>query len=182
MLFRSTFRDYIRESEQFVLRAEKRVNGSIADSLAVGTSNYSTKRIGIKQPYGNGGGCMILSVGGGTYTNYVIDEGHLNSICQFIFSDRYADLVLPNWADLEPGLKAQLNPLQYINSLRAYPFDFSGGNTQTIKIGFVNTPISAPVMPSGYGATFTFLEPAFSVPAHPQSGNLPYASQAPYSR
>lgn len=177
-----TFRDYIRESEQFVLRAEKSSNGTIADSLAVGTAKYSSRRTGIKQPYGNGGGCMILSVGGGTNTNYVIDEGHLISICQFMFSDRYADAVLPNWAELEPGLKAQLNPLQYINSLRSYPFNFEGANRQTIKIGFVNTPISAPTMPSGYGATFTFLEPAFTVPSHPQSGTLPYTAQAPYSR
>lgn len=177
-----TFRSYILETEQFVLRAEKAVSGSISDSLAVGTSNYTTAANKFAQPYGNGGSCMVLSVGGGAYTNYIIDEGHLNSLMQFIFSDRYADAVLPDWADKFPELKAQLNPLQYINSLRVFPFSFGGSHTQNIRIGFVNTPIEAPTMPSGFGATHTFIGDSFTVPTHPQSGLLPYVSQAPYSR
>lgn len=177
-----TYRQQIIGSRQFVERAEKSANSSIPDGLAIPTSSISANRVTFSTPWS--GSSMVLAMGGNTTTYYAIDEGHLISLMNFMFGNRYLEELVPGWSEVFPQLKAEANPIQFIQSLRRFPFDvrpYANGGTQTIRVGYVNSPLSAPTFQPGLGARVTFLGETFSVPFHPQIDSYQYVAMEPFS-
>ena len=171
-----SYRNDILRSTQFVERAEKSSDGTIPDKLGIAT--------GFKQittPWTGRG--MVLAMGGNGTSYYTIDEGHLISLLNYMFGDGYVDDAVPGWSEVYPEIKAQANPLQFVQSLRLFPFDVSEYATgrDSIRVGFVSSPVSAGTLSPGFGAKVTFLGDTFEVPAHPQQSSLPYTRLSPYS-
>lgn len=176
-----TFRNNILRSTQFVERAERSSNGRIGDRLSVITSQVSKSRIAFNTPWERDFTMVLGAVGGGYTVYYKMDMGQLGSLVNWMFSDSYANSVMPEWVEAYPEIKSQLNPLQFINSLRMFPFDVPASGSQTVFIGWGRAPISAPTFEPGYQARVTFFLDNITLPTHPQASSIPYTTMPPYT-
>lgn len=177
--------DEIGNSTQYILRSASSSNGDIIDNFYPAKATGGLKNTVASMGY-NGTGTFVIGVsgsgtsgttGGGT-TYYEMTPSQMNSLVQFLYTDTNFGVA---GAALEETVKYYFNPLQYIVSAMWFPFALGGDFTDTIKVGWWNTGISANV-------ASVFHVPAqvsLSVPVHPLAINHPeysYLKSEPFSR
>lgn len=175
-----TYRADIAASTQFIERSSIKADLTIPDSLAPGISVIDTARTIIDSPFHAGLTCIIAEITGmGTSRYYRFSDTGLDEFLRRLFSDDYADSVMPGWQDAFPQFKAALNPLQYIGTVRKYFLDIPGaGVAGTIPVGWGEVPTGlAQYMPDNYIAQQIF---EISAPPHP-NGGITFQKSAPYS-
>lgn len=175
-----TYRLDILESTQFIERAESVQYRSLPDSLTVPLSRITTKRAIIDSPWRNTVYTYVVEIsGGGSNVFYAMSSSEFLSFIRALFSDDYAESIFPGWADLYPELKANLNPLQYVSSVKLFPIRLLAGTGVTaIPVGWGIVRTSANIIPIGasFGNTYTI-----ECPNHPQTSSAAFINGAPYS-
>lgn len=173
----ATYRTSIGNSTQYVSRSSAKGNAGILDTAYVPYASptiLSTVSDSIWT-----GGCYVVGTIGKTGTEYyIIDSVGLTQLVNFAFSDQYANAILEGYEETYPELKAQLNPLQYISSVRWFPINFEGEGGFPISLGWVTTPVSGIkiALDRGYSRGISL-----SVPKHPQGGVDSYLNLPPYA-
>lgn len=176
----ATYKYNIWSQEQFIERAEQSNDISLFDGLAVGTATVTTGRRSIDSPWRDGTVDYVVEVlGAGESQFYAMTRTQYLRFVQGMFSDEYADSIMAGWADTYPEMKAQLNPLQYIGSVRAYPVAMPTlGQVSGIYVGYGYVPVSAYIVATGGAAA---KDDSITFPLHPQSGEMWWLNNAPYS-
>lgn len=170
----ATYRTLILGSTQFVERAEKAWDSTIVDGLCLGLGTYTSNSQSFTAPWAiDVGGVYIVEIlGGGTSSYYQFSASQLTNFFSELFSDNYADSVMTGWQELAPDLKANLNPLQFIGSVRVFPLAPPGANVGEIPVGWGTVNAS--------GQAMRDFDDEWSVqigfPAHPHGGDFPFAN------
>lgn len=179
----ASYRPAILSSSQYVSRSASAGNNGIRDEVYPTYGHPSVNVESKPSPWETGtDGTYVIGVlgGGGQTSFYALSQGALDRLIDYIFSDAYADAIFGSgaWVDMYPELKTQLNPLQYISSIIWYPISI-GGLSHTIKVGWVNTPVSGNLVSPKTLVTVDTV--TMSVPNHPQGGAWSYLNTSPYS-
>lgn len=179
----ASYRPEIMASTQYVSRSAVKSNPGIKDDVYPTYAHPTVQVQSAPNPWETGtDGTYVVGVlgGGGQTSFYALSQGNLDRLIDYIFSDRYADEIFGSgtWTDMYPELKTQLNPLQYISSIIWYPLNI-GGKSHTIRVGWVNTPVSGNLIsPKTLVTTQTI---TLNIPNHPQGGGWSYLNGPPYS-
>lgn len=177
-----TWKSFIGNTEQFIERSASAWDSNIPDKLVVGLSTISTTVAQRSSPWNpTTGECYIVEiVGGNSSVYYVLSRGEFTQFLGQLFSDNYADTVFPTWADVYPELKTQLNPMQYIGSVRFYPYSIPpDAYVDSIDVGWGFVDVSAGIITStGYTVTWIY---DFTAPTHPDASTYNFVQNAPYS-
>lgn len=177
-----TYKNAIGTSYQFIERAAGASDLTIPDSLAIGKSTVVTNGTTINSPWSvtTGNSFVLEVVGTGTSVFYIMTYAQLSDFISEMFNDSFIDTVFPGWADIYPELKAQLNPMQYVGSVRYYPYALPGtGSTGTIPLGYGYVNVQAKVS-SLMDGVVTWVGDIV-LPTHPQASSYPFVQAAPYS-
>lgn len=177
----ATYRAQILASTQFVERAEKAWDSTLGDRLCLGVGKYSSSAIETAVPWANSGvgTVYIVEILGGTGTSvyYQFSPSQFSTFLRTLFSDAYADSIVPGWKDIAPELKANLNPLQYLGAVRTFPIAPPGMPVSSMYVGW--GLVEAP------GQLMTTLNDewhlSYEFPSHPNSGQFAFANYSPYS-
>lgn len=182
----ASWRSQIGASSQYILRAANLHNGGLLDSLYPCVNTPTVLEDAHENPWGigeagGGDGSYVAGIVGPGTRYYTFTAAQFSSLCRYIFSDSYADDLLGGevWSDVYPQLKAQTNPLQYISSVRYYPFDMGGSDVSSVPVGWVSCPVSAKRLSD---RSLYTKEITFTFPRHPQIGRGSYLNAPPYSR
>lgn len=176
----ASWKSTIADTEQFVERAQTQSDLKIPDALYAGTSTVTTNQNMIDSPWRSNNVDFVVEIlSSGTSEFYEFTSGQLHAFFGAIFSDAYAENIYPGWADAYPQLKAELNPLQYIGSVRAYPVGLPiDGNVDHLWVGWGRVEVGAGIMPTGAIAAGSY---QISAPSHPQGSAYPFVKASPYS-
>lgn len=178
----ASWRDYIGNSTQYILRSSAASDGSIVDMLypAKSGATFETQASfwwETNQVYYVVG---IIGANGanGAVTYYCMSQVQFGAFSNFLMSD--TSYLGDDFGDITIGtIKTQYNPFQYVASVTAFPFSVPGTNVNSIPIGWYS--ISA-------GATLINVQKVtataqFQITKHPQSGSRgSYLNSAPFSR
>jgi hypothetical protein len=179
----ASWKDSIGNSTCYVLRSAAQFSPAIVDTSYQGTNDTTLDVDFATSPWSISdiaNGSFIVGVAGQSTTYYIMTAAALDYLFNYMFSDVYAAaLVGAEWLGLYPQLKAQTNPLQYITSIMWVPFTATGTEVTSIRVGWVNIPMSACWKVSGSGlrgGTTTF-----TIRRHPQAARGEYLNNAPFS-
>lgn len=177
----ASWKTSIGASNQYVARASALGDATICDKVypAKAAAVYSVISESNPLDVPITTGRYIVGINGQKVAYYVVTETQLNVLLSYLFSDDYADEVVGGiYSDIYPELKAQLNPLQYISSIKWVPFNITGGGIP-ISVGWVSTPaVGYPLTEKSTPTTSV----TFTVPKHPQAGGMPsYLNTSPYT-
>lgn len=196
----ATYRSYINNSEQYVLRSESSYDGNIIDNLYTtkATTSYSSAIAGtvtdpdnsISYPnYFNddfSAGVFVIGIISSNATGVTYYSFSYEMLKRFI--SVLMDYVPSDMDDISSGIaKSLYDPIQYITSCRWYPVDLHSGIipvVTSVKIGSYYL--------SGSGDTSFIagrlndkrakhLRATVSIPKHSQSSEYPYLQLWPYS-
>lgn len=177
----ASWRKWILDSEQFVVRAEKVFDSSVIDSMAPAVGRTSTARTSVDSPWKTPGSTYVLEVVGRRAQYYAFPGlTWVDSFFNLLFSNEYLEQLYPNYDPSLSSLKASANVMQYIGGLRFYPYSLErGSGVSSIPVGFGSVPALASLMPD-FSQTQQ-ITTTISVPKHPQSASIPYTNLAPFS-
>lgn len=177
----ATYRTQILESTQFVERAEMGWDSTLTDRLCLGVGKYSSSSIETAVPWANDGAGTVYIVeilsGTGTSVYYQFSPSQFSAFIVNLFSDAYADSCFPGWQDIAPDYKANLNPLQFIGSVRTFPIAPPGFPVSSIRVGWGTVDAGGESM-STLNDEWNL---SYSFPSHPNSSQFAFANYAPYS-
>jgi hypothetical protein len=178
----ASWKTEIGNSSCYVLRSASDYNGKIVDTTYPGTTKTTTiDQQGLTPWFTDGidNGMFIVGVAGQSTTYYLFYKEALDLFFSWIFSDLYVYALVGDLSTLFPQAKTQANPIQYITSILWIPFQTTGTEVSTIRVGFVDVPCVADrVDGSGLRAGIQ----TFTISKHPQSPRGDYLNNAPYSR
>lgn len=176
----ASYKVQLENQYQFVERASAYNNQDLFDALVIGTNNVTTNRTQEDSPWRSPGGqtwAVEILGNGNSQFYYFYSSGAYNDFISYIFSDEYVDSIFPDWQELYPQVKAQLNPLQYIGSVRKYPVTLPGIiDVGEIYVGYGRVPVNASL---GQPAAAVSHNMAITFPRHPQG--ISFLNNAPYS-
>lgn len=171
----ASYRDVIGASSQYVSRAAAAWDGSINDSVYMSKADPIVQVSTRTTPWA--GSTYVVGVNGaGGVLYYTMSQVTLANLLSFIFSDEYAESLVEDYITMFPELKAQTNPLQYIASVMYFPLTFDAGGSSTIRVGWVDTPVTASIIAANTIFTRSI---GIDVPKHP--GGEQYLNLSPYS-
>lgn len=154
----ASWRTQIGAQSLYVFRSAYEFNGRIIDNLYPITADPEFKVTEIpgfwtstqaSSSAGHGTGLYVLGIiGDGNIDYYGFQKPDLDSFLTALFDDSYYQTLVGAGAVLSPEIKAEVNPLQYVASVRYYPSGFSaaanhwgelrfssGGSPTAIKVG-----------------------------------------------
>ena len=185
----ATYKSEIGSSSQYVTRSSASYNLNISDSKYP-TLAYSTVSneyfSNLHNEFTNGGSFVIAITDGSTVqsaglTYYAVRDVVMRDFLDFLYGGSWL-----NASDISQLLQKELvNPMQYIHSIKWYPFDIPN-NTQislgsdTIKFGFWDSGITAPVL-NVNDSVIGFAE-THTITAHPQASRGSYLNGSPFTR
>ena len=177
----ASWKSTIGDTEQFIERSQSASDLNLIDSLAMGKSNVTTQVFSQDSPWGPGvtDSIVVEIMGASSSVYYIFTFDEFQIFLGALFSDVYLDTVMPGWIDLYPQLKAEINPMQFIGSVRYYPCQLHGSYIDTIDVGFGHVNCSAQ-MATLLGATQEWF---FNVtfPVHPQASEFAFTRSAPFT-
>lgn len=185
----ASWKTAIGSSTQYVLRAASEYNSNIIDDIYAPDAGYRTdEQFPASNPFAQTvtAGAFILGISGGEPNfgalQYVyMTEADLAAFINFLLGQT---LYMGDLGDMTDDVaRVILNPLQYVQSCKWFPF----GSMYTIsqrplKVGWWTTSLNAKPLALGSGATET-LTFTIDVPKHPQANTIGrYLLRAPYSQ
>ena len=185
----ATYKSQIGSSTQFVIRAASSYNLAITDTKYPALSYTQVTNLSFESlhtDFTNGGSFIIgicngSSVESGGITYYGARYTVMNQLMNFLYGGTWMDA-----SDITMALQKELvNPMQYIDSIRWYPFDIPNSTAITmgseeIHFGFWNSHITAPVL--DVSDTIIPFAQTIDVPSHPQVSRGTYLNGSPYTR
>lgn len=187
----ATYRSDIGNSSQYVTRSSAAYDGEIVDSLYPAKTSY-TNDIKIADVWGSftlppAQYFIIGIVGGVSSESTGIVTYYQMSAMQFTkFSDMVFGSVDYIGSDFGSGitldyLRTQVNPFQYIVSVKKYPFKVDiSMPTSTIKLGWWNIDFECEIVNNNFAIHNDVIE--IEIPKHPQKNRGNYLLYSPYSR
>lgn len=185
----ATYKSQIGSSTQFVIRAASSYNLAITDTKYPALSYTQVTNLsfeGLHTEFTNGGSFIIgicngSSVESGGITYYGARYTVMRQLMEFLYGGTWMDA-----SDITMALQKELvNPMQYIDSIRWYPFDIPNSTdismgSEEIHFGFWNSHITAPVLEAD--DTIIPFSQTIDVPSHPQASRGTYLNGSPYTR
>lgn len=185
----ATYKDTIGASSQYVTRAASASNLLIIDTKYPTYANTVISRVtfdSLHASFTNGGSFVVgvsngVGVASGGVTYYVLNSVTMARLLAKMFDGTWLDA-----ADISVELQKELvNPIQYIDSIKWYPFDIAnsgliGLSSGEIKFGYWGTGITAPII-SAYDTVCPFTQ-SQDIPSHTQSSRGLYLNGAPYTQ
>lgn len=189
----ASFKTQIGAQSVYVHRASAEYDGSIIDTMYPASVDVRCRSYDFNSgidplPDFTANCCFVLGLIGkttGTYYRY-FSYAQLKAFLTGIMDDAYFDAVLGVFGATEyPEAKVAVNPLQYITSIRAYPFPVPGDALPTtgIILGPVSIPNATCYTPDSNIVGSTFTIPLTNLGKHPQAaarGNWVNAAMAEY--
>lgn len=165
----ATFKAAIGASSQYVTRAASEYDQTIIDTMYPmlpeslsrniildtlrSNFDYSTYVIGVVGQN---------SINGVTY--YALDNAGFSALINALFLGNYLDA--PTTEISKELQKELVNPFQYVVSAMWFPFQITGGVSQTIKFGFWDTGVTGLAISDQ--KKYVSFSQDFQIPAHPQ--------------
>lgn len=185
----ATYKDVIGASSQYVVRAASAYNLLIVDNKYPTYANTNVENVefsALHNSFNNGGSFVIgisngVGADSGGVTYYVLNYVTMARLLAIMFNATWLDA-----SDISVELQKELvNPMQFIDSIKWYPFDIAnsgliGLGSDEIKFGYWGTGIVAPTM-SASDTVCAFAQ-QITVPSHPQSARGVYLNGAPFSQ
>lgn len=178
----STYKSQIGDSSAYILRCQAERNGDIVDTMypCTGVTSLDESNVAIDWDITNG--TFIVCILGGSGSYYLFYGEGLQEFFDYLYSDDYLYSVVGSEVNLTdyPELRPQLNPLQYIGSIKYIPTLIQPGSvTDSIKVGW------GVAESRGYAVSeddFLYQESFdVTIPKHPQNSRGNYLNLAPYS-
>lgn len=177
----ASWRVQIQSLSRYVLRSSSMSNLDIKDTTypAMITTELIEQNKTSPWAASFNDGCYIVGILGFETNYFIFSLGQLAYFFTYLFSDDYADAVLGNWLTLFPEMKATLNPLQYISSVKWFPFSATGTPYSTVRVGWVNVVVDCLKVNSNsmQGGSITW----DTIIQHTQATRGTYLNDAPYS-
>lgn len=185
----ATYKAVIGSSSQYVARADSAYNLNVIDNkypTYAYTSLESVPFNTLHSSFSNGGSFVIgisngVNVESAGVTYYVLNSVTMARLLALMFDGTWLTA-----SDITVELQKELcNPIQYIDSIKWYPFDIANSSlislgSGEIKFGYWGSGITAPIVdandcvcPFSGGVT---------VPRHPQSSRGNYLNGSPFSQ
>lgn len=187
----ATYRTNIGNSSQYITRSSAAYDGEIVDSLYPAKTKY-TNLVKISDVWGSftlppSQYFIIGIVGGvssestGIVTYYQMTATQFTNFSEMVFgSTDYIGSDFGSGITLD-YLRTQINPFQYIVSVKKYPFKVDiSAPTNTIKLGWWNIEFSCEIVNNNFAIHNDLIE--IEIPKHPQKNRGTYLLYAPYSR
>ena len=185
----ATYKSVIGSSNQYVVRAASGYNLTIADNKYPALSYGQVTNVpfsSLHTAFTNGGSFVVgisngNSIESAGITYYAMRNVVMKQLMDFLFGGTWMSA-----SDITVQLQKELiNPMQYIDSIRWYPFDIPNStsislSTDTIKFGFWDSGITCPVI-NVDDATVPFAE-EITIPSHPQVARGTYLNGNPYTK
>lgn len=185
----ATYKTQIGASTQYVVRAASAYNLTITDTKypALSYAQLTNVTFDTLHTAFTNGGSFVIGVSNGSnvqsagITYYAARYMVMHQLMEFLFGGTWMDAT-----DITQALQKELiNPMQYIDSIKWYPFDIPNStaismSTDTIKFGFWDSGITAPVIDAN-DTIIPFAE-SITVPSHPQASRGTYLNGSPYTR
>lgn len=186
----ASYRAEIGGSRQYVTRSSASYDGSIVDALYPAKSQYQN----VVQSKGVWGDLLVpdpyfvvgivgskTSVNTGIVTYYQMNANQFSIFSDMVFgsidymgSDFGSDMTLDY-------LRTQVNPFQYIVSVKKYPFaDPYATPTSTIRLGWWSINFNCAIVNTNISLHLDKI--VIDIPKHPQKQRGDYLLYAPYSR
>lgn len=177
----ASWKDTIGASTAYILRSSSEYNLDVMDNTYPGINISTCLKNEAVSPwttnnYANG--TYVVGVAGQATTYYIFSQTELETFLNFLLSDNYVALLVDDWSSVFPQVKAQTNPLQYITSIKWFPFDISGIRTNMLRVGFVNVETGVQKV-SGTGIVSGSVN--IGILDHPQLARGRYLRNSPYS-
>lgn len=182
----ATYKTEIGQQSLFIKRSASSSDGDVIDSVYPAKSTPTLEWQGLTSPWTLSNiesTSYIVGIVGQSTTYYIFSYATLQTFLSYIMSDDYVDDLYGSngWLTLYPELKALTNPLQYISSIRWFPFTTTGTSQASVRVGWVDVPVASQKV-EGQG-TKTVLENLTIQYRHPQaSARGSYLNNAPFSR
>lgn len=186
----ATYKEYIGNSSEYVIRSASNYDTSISDNLYPLKPSPSIQRVAIDRQWAStiGNGNYVLGLinkdGGATggvsyYALRPSAMAELNNKMLGDINDYGSD-----WGDIgESALKAQFNPSQYITSVMWFPFALdAGGGVSGLPLGWwtLGDISGNRISVSSPFSTYNY---TINIPKHPQAAARgAFLNAAPYSR
>lgn len=184
----ATYKDIIGSSSQYVVRAASAYNPLIIDNLYPTYANTSVDNIefsSLHASFNNGGSFVIgisngVGVESGGVTYYVLNYVTMARLLGVMFDGTWL-----NAPDISTELQKELvNPIQYIDSIKWYPFDIANSSlislgSAEIKFGYWATGITAPTL-YAQDTVCPFAQ-QITIPSHPQVSRGNFLNGAPFT-
>lgn len=185
----ATYKNSIGATGEYVTRSASAYNLDIIDAMypTYGKSSISEMEFNsLHTAFTNGGSFVIGITNGATHesagvTYYVLNDIVMIRLLTFMYGTGWL-----NATDISVDLQKQLvNPFQYIDSIRWYPFDIANSGlislgSGDIEFGFWNSGITAPIIRAS-DCVCGFAE-SITIPNHPQYSRGHYLNASPYTR
>ena len=118
-------------------------------------------------------GSSSTSASRGVVQYYAFNDTQFNTFAQNVFTEA-------NWTDIQTSDRYSFNPIQYVASVKWFPFEppIAGSTISSLKIGWQSIPVTC--YPLALGTDIRSYQ--WTVPVHPQAaarGN--FLNSAPYS-
>ncbi len=179
----ATYKPQIGAASAYILRAASGGNGRIVDTMYPTIEQHDYDEYTRANPWTLDPLAMSYVVGvKSSSTQYLeFSYGDLESFLADILDDDYIDALIPNWEEVYPQARAEVNPLQYISSIIAIPLPPRGGGSQTVRVGRVSVDAQCYPLLNESGIV-RHVEVTFPVAnQHPQLSRGQYLQLAPYS-
>lgn len=196
----ATYKEYIGNSTQYVLRASAEFDGQITDDLypTVSIDESSMVQLGAPLAGNLSTGTYVIGVinkhgGFGAVEYFALSASEFSDVCAFMFAAN------PSWYDLasvvkstpadvteialpKEVMKSLVNPMQYVTSCMFFPdaANVPTGGTKNIWFGWWNSGVSGHVLGSS-GRSHKDID--YAIPTHPQANARgTYLNLSPYTR
>lgn len=185
----ASWKNSIGASQQYVLRSASSWDGDIVDNLYPMEGVITEQSVQAESPWDldfNHGSIVVGVTGSGGNNYYIFDPESQFPLFMFgnngLLSDYYASKLVDGWDSVFPQLKAQINPLQYISSIRWYPGMLPTLQTELvtgIRVGWGEVLASGSRILGDGVATGSI---SFTPPRHPQAASRGrYMNLSPFS-
>lgn len=177
----ASWKQTIGGSTCYILRSASAYNLDVMDTTYPGINTSVCYRNETASPWTVGDltvGTYVVGVAGQATTYYLFSHSELERFLNFIMSDNYVDALVDGWSSVFPQVKAQTNPLQYITSIKWFPFVVSGRRTNLLRVGFVDVETGVQEL-TGNGTFSGTLN--FDIIKHPQADRGNYLNNSPFS-
>ena len=184
----ATYKANIGASYEYVTRAASSYNLNIIDSKypTYGYTNITEKEFATLHSSFNNGGSFVVGISNGVnkesagVTYYVLNNLTMTRFLAFMFDGTWMVA-----GDISLDLQKELvNPMQYIDSIKWYPFDIANSSlialdTGEIKFGYWGSGITAPIIVAE-DSVIPYAQ-SITLDNHPQHSRGYYLNGSPFT-
>lgn len=185
----ATYKSTIGASSQYVVRADSAYNLRVIDTKypTLGDTELSMVEFSNLHSAITYDGCFVVGISNGSgvesagVTYYILNNVTMAWLLGVLFDGTWLTA-----ADISVELQKELvNPMQFIDSIKWYPFDIVhsgliGTGTANIKFGYWDTGRTAPTI-NANDTVCPFAE-TITIPSHSQSSRGLYLNGSPYTQ